>query len=90
MSIAATIPSRNRSRLVLGSSKSSIITRITGTTCGIATGGAGTDSGGIKPAAVVVTVTCAFCAVVPSAAVTGVTTTQVVLVGAPVQVSPTA
>jgi len=40
--------------------------------------------------AVVVTVTCAVCAVVPSAAVTGETTTQVVPAGAPVQVSATA
>ena len=90
MSMAPAIPSRRRSRLVLGSRKSSIITRMSGTTCRIEAGGVGTDSGGSKPAAVVVTVTCAFCAVVPSAAVTGVATTHVVLVGAPVQVSPTA
>jgi hypothetical protein len=89
MSIAATIPTRSRSRLVLGSKNNSIIAKSSGTTCRIETGGMRIEGGG-SIIAVVVTVTCAVCAVTPSAAVTGVTTVQVVPLGAPVQVSATA
>jgi hypothetical protein len=89
MSIAATIPTRRRSRLVLGSKNNSMIAKSNGTTCRIDTGGMRIEGGG-SIIAVVVTVTCAVCAVTPSAAVTGVTTVQVVPVGAPVQVSATA
>ncbi len=89
MSIAATIPSRRRSRLVLGSRKSSISATISGTTCRIETGGKGTERGG-SIIAVVVTDTCAVCGVIPSAAMTGVTTMHVVLAGGTIaQVSPT-
>jgi chorismate mutase len=59
-------------------------------TCRIDAGGVRNEGGGII-IAVLVTVTCAVCAVFPSAAVTGVTTVQVVLaVGAIAQASPTA
>jgi hypothetical protein len=87
--IAPTIPSRRRSRLVLGSRESSISTTISGTTCRIEIGGRGIERGG-NVSAVVVTDTCASCGVVPSGAMTGVTTMHVVLaVGTIAQVSPT-
>ena len=89
MSMAAAIPSRRRSRLVLGSRKSSSSPTISGTTCRIETGGKGTERGG-SVIAVVVTDTCAVCGVIPSAAMTGVTTMHVVLaVGTIAQASPT-
>lgn len=88
--IAAAMARRKRTRFVFGSSMSSRNARITGTICRIEAGGTGTDGGGTI-SAVVVTITAAFCAVTPSAAITGVVTVQVerAAAGVTAQVSPT-
>jgi hypothetical protein len=75
--------------LAFGSNKSKNTARIRGTVCqieidGVLNGGDGTS----EALLILVSVTCTGCAVIPSAAVIGVATVQVVPVGA-VQVNPT-
>jgi len=88
--IAVTIPSRVRICCVLARRNISSIASRTGTTCRIETGGVGILVGGTI-SAVVVSDTCAVCAVVPFAAATDAgVTVQVERLGAPVQANATA
>jgi hypothetical protein len=86
--IAVTIPNRMRICCVLGKRNSSSIASRTGTTCRIETGGVGILVGGAI-SAVVVSDTCAVCAVVPVAVTDVGVTVQVERFGAPAQSNAT-